>query len=358
MKPLIIKGIDTLEFGLDIKNYLDSIKPLLDKFKIIKEEAQKSGEDQEIVIGDINLTVHATGIRFHAYRLSCNDFFMYFMEKEMKENPPVRVKFLSSYLWSYGFKEAFDKFIEWFEHNFDVSIEGNRISRVDICVDTDEAKFVENDFKDIITKAKKKQRHYASLNDFKYGNKFSGFTVGSGGSISARIYNKSLEVKNSGKVWFHQVWEENGWDDSKDVWRVEFQLRRLILKECNIDSVEQLCKKEERLWSYLTEMWLSLRRHNGENVSRNEIKRKWQLIQNAGVSTRVSPIVRNVVKLGNIERLLDQCVGITLSVSALGNHKSLDDTLKIIKNWTELKLDKKQTTFENEKCRRIRKFMS
>lgn len=39
---LIVKGFDTIEFGLKIENYESSLRPHLDVFKNLKEEAQES----------------------------------------------------------------------------------------------------------------------------------------------------------------------------------------------------------------------------------------------------------------------------------------------------------------------------
>ncbi len=175
---MIIKGIDTLEFGLDIEDYLDSFETYLDTFKKLKEEGQERGLESEIILGDINFKVHRSGIPFYAYRLSCNDFSICFMEKEMYENPPIRVRFMSSYLWSYGYKDAFQFFMEWFKH-FDCIVTGNRISRVDICADSDKIYFAENDIKGIITKARSKTKHYVS-DKYTEGRKFSGFSIGRG----------------------------------------------------------------------------------------------------------------------------------------------------------------------------------
>lgn len=60
-------------------------------------------------------------------------------------------------MWSYGYKEAYNRFIDWFEQAFNVCVQETRISRVDICVDTDEIEFVESDIKSVVTKTRKKR---------------------------------------------------------------------------------------------------------------------------------------------------------------------------------------------------------
>ena len=65
----------------------------------------------------------------------------------------------------------------------------------------------------------------------------------------ARIYNKTIEIPKSGKIWFKDIWKENGWNGEKTVWRIEFQLKRGVLKELQIDLVEDLFEKEDELWA-------------------------------------------------------------------------------------------------------------
>lgn len=355
MKCLILKGLDTLEFGLDIENYLLSIESFLNTFSELKENAQKTGIESEISISDTSITVHRTGIRFYAYSLSCNDFRIFFMEKVMKENPPVKVIFSSAFLWSFGFKGALDKFYEWFSA-FNLKVIGTRLSRVDICIDSDEIKFVQSDLKGIVTHAQFREIHYVD-SQFYQGKKFSGFTFGKG-SLHARIYNKTLEIKKSLKGWFYQIWDEAGWDLKKEIWRVEFQLRREVLKELGINSFEDLMKKENSLWIYLTTKFLVIKSPKGENVTRWPIKRKWVIVQKADFNQEYSPLVRQSVLQGNTERLLDQAAGLLLTIAALNNHDSIEETLSLSNVWSKLKLQQKNTTFTNEIELRRNRFIS
>jgi len=318
---VIIRGIDTLEFGLEIYDYKESMKDYLERFKELKEQGQETCIKQEIMLHGINFTVEKSGAPFYAYRLTCNDFFLYFMEKTMDNNCPIKVKFLASYLWSYGYKVSYTKFIEWF-CKFDLEVLYSKVSRVDICADTDEAEFVISDIKGLTTKAKVKELHY--VDDIYYSGKvFTGFTIGRGNPLLCRIYNKTMEIKKSGKVWFYELWKSKGWDGQKPVWRVEFQMRRELLKEFGINSVEDIFFKEEQAWVYLTWEWLTIRSCSGENVSRWKVKRKWKIVQNAVSNKDVSPLVREKVKEGNIYRLMDQAAGLYTTIGALGNLKSV-----------------------------------
>lgn len=355
MKALILKGIDTLEFGIDVEDYLPTFKKYLDQFKELKEAAQISGVEQTLNIGKVSLTVHRTGIPFYAYKLTCNDFSICFMDKEMKGNSPIFVRLMSNFLWSYGYKQAYDNFLEWFLC-FEPELSGIRLSRSDICVDIDEASFKQCDSKGVVKRARRQIEHFVN-GEYKEGRIFSGFTIGGGGPILARIYNKSLEIKKSQKLWFQDIWRENGWIETKDVWRVEFQIRREALKEFFIHFVNDLFQHEDQLWAYLTREWLSIKQPTKDNVSRWKLKRKWKIVQTAGMNYTPSPLIRDRVKQANLKQLLDQAAGLMLSVAALSDHYSIEDTTQDIQSWAEKSLLKKNTSFLEEKQRRRDRYL-
>ncbi|WP_246314782.1 replication initiation factor domain-containing protein [Paenibacillus foliorum] len=355
LRALLLKGFDTLEFGLDFENYNSSFESFILEFRKLKDFAQMMGIEQSVPLGDMLLTVHRNGQRFYAYKLSCKDFSIAFAESEMKSNSPIFVRFMSSYIWSYGHKKAYDHFMNWFKC-FGVKPISNRLSRADICADTDQFQFIQNDVKGVVTRAKSKTEHFVN-EEYTNGRKFSGFTVGRGNPMMARIYNKSLEIKKSGKTWFNDVWNENDWNSKNEVWRVEFQLRREVLKELTIDNIEQLFKKIDELWVYLTVDWLTIRQPSSDNVSRWKIKRKWKHIQKADLAYEPTPLIRESVKQGNLKQLLDQAAGLMMSVASISDHESITNTSDVIKSWFEVNLLKKNTTFEVEKDRRKTRFL-
>lgn len=186
----------------------------------------------------------------------------------------------------------------------------------------------------------------------------SGFTVGRGNPMLARIYNKSLEIKKSGKTWFHQIWLDNGWDQQSDVWRVEFQLRRQVLKELKIIDFETFLSKQDELWVYLTQQWLTIRNPSNDNVSRWKLKRKWKLIQRTGGDYTATPLIRETIKQGNLARLLDQASGLLLSLAAVGDFESMEITSRLLNNYCDIKLKSKNISFDSEKNKRQNKFLS
>ncbi|WP_411503395.1 replication initiation factor [Brevibacillus centrosporus] len=352
---MILRGFDTIVFGINIENYDSVFRKHLDRFKEMKAIAQETGIEHTVYLNDLSLTVHRTGIRFYQYNLSCNDFIISFAEKELKTNAPITVKFLSSYIWSFGLEGAFSRFSSWLE-SISTSIIGTKVSRADICADTDLVTFKEIDIKGVVTLARKRQKYFVD-GEYAIGREFSGFTIGKGSPLQARVYNKSIEIPTSGKAWFKEIWLANNWCEDKEVWRVEFQMMRNVLKEFSINTVEDLIKKESTLWAYLTQQWLTIRQPSPDKVYRWKLKKKWKTIQEAGNDYNTTPLVREKVLQGSIQSLLDQGAGILLSVAAIGDHESLEDTLQVFKSWAEIALNKKNTSFHSEKERRQKKYL-
>jgi len=353
---LIIRGIDTLEYGLDIEDYEEALRPLLERFKLLKEEGQKYGITKEMELNGVYLTVEKNGMPFYPYRLTCKDFSIGFVDKRNENNPDIKVKMMSGFLWSLKAKQAYETIIDWLS-GLGVKIIRSRISRLDICVDTDKARFVPADIEGFVTRASAKVKHYVS-DEYQEGRYFSGITIGRGKPLLCRIYDKSREIKKSGKVWFYPLWMDSGWDWESTVWRVEFQLRRKALKELGIDSVEDLWSKEESLWSYLTGEWLQLKTPNKDNVSRWPEKRKWTLIRKAQSGYEASPLVRKQVKQGDAKRLLDQGSGILFSLGAVKGCDSIEKALELLRQHGEGKLRKENIDFRAKMSQRRRKYIN
>lgn len=62
-------------------------------------------------------------------------------------------------------------------------------------------------------------------------------------------------------------------------WRVEFQLRRSLLRDLNINTVDDLKSQAGGLWTYLTEQWFSLRLPDDSNTKRRTIHLWWKSVQ-------------------------------------------------------------------------------
>lgn len=122
------------------------------------------------------------------------------------------------------------------------------------------------------------------LETFYYGAKSS--------PIQLRIYDKALEVQKKGtKFWFLDVWQLA---ECKGVWRVEFQLRRSLLKSFSINTVPELISGLNGLWTHLTHDWFSLRLLDDTNTTRRTVHPWWQDVQScADRFGTFRPLIRN-----------------------------------------------------------------
>ncbi len=167
--------------------------------------------------------------------------------------------------------------------------DGPNTSRVDLCVDflTEHPleKIIDMDW---VTKAKDMDRYTVQ-------RKFSGWVIGRG-RISARLYNKTLEMEKKSRPYLEDLWRESGWDGKQSVWRLEFQIRRDCLRELGIISFDSLMQNLSGLWKYSTQDWLrlSVPNHNDKTQTRWPTAPVWESLQNANWAgneklTRIKP---------------------------------------------------------------------
>lgn len=90
------------------------------------------------------------------------------------------------------------------------------------------------------------------------GQHHTGITIGMGGHIGFRLYNKTREVRNRYVPYLYELWDKQGWDGSRPVWRAEFEVKHEALKEFSLTGLPELVKNCPSLWRYLTTQWLRL----------------------------------------------------------------------------------------------------
>ena len=133
------------------------------------------------------------------------------------------------------------------------------------------------------------------------GDTFTGFTFGSRKTVSARIYDKRLQLRTqvpekaaAEESW----WKAGGWDGSADVARVEFEFRGEALDELGIRHAvrgdvggaahaEKFAAGLDGLWAYATQLWLRLERR-GEGA----VQPRWRAVQGATFERAAAPTVR------------------------------------------------------------------
>lgn len=97
---------------------------------------------------------------------------------------------------------------------------------------------------------------------------FTGWSIGMGGIIGGRLYNKIQEIMHSGKTWAMNLWLPMGWKPGEEVWRLEFEFKREFLKVRGLSSLDSVLANLNGLWSYATTEWLRLTVPNESDSTR------------------------------------------------------------------------------------------
>lgn len=106
-----------------------------------------------------------------------------------------------------------------------------KVSRIDLFVDFASSVDMESWTRSAwVTKA-------SSVSQYAQDQSFTGWLVGAGSALMARLYNKQIEIKKSGKQYLEPLWRESGWDSVEPVWRLEFQFKREVLDQLSLSSL-------------------------------------------------------------------------------------------------------------------------
>lgn len=333
--------IDWLSLTLDLENYDNNLKPILAQLEDLKVEAieirnrnikslqhkskeaesynQSEGPSNKAIakIGGELFEVKPTGTASYAYILQ-NDLMelRFAMARSRNENTyPIYVHFKSEFLWHSGPEYCWAWFSEWVTDNF-AAITNNKINRVDLCCHTD--KFL--DLSPDLFKG-----HYIGDKVYRTNRILSGIEFGSRRTqtMHARIYNKSLEIRNSGKEWFRKIWNDHNLN-CENVWNVEFEFNRNFFRSLSLDSgkkvetCEDLFNSLKPLWEYSTSGWLVMILDDSSRRERATIDPIWLEIQEAFSIFKGSGMVsRATQKDFKLENLIRTGFGYLTSYAAL-----------------------------------------
>jgi hypothetical protein len=272
----LVTGVDSLDLGfyVDWRNW-NGLEHALD-------EGKKSAERTEGVAWRparvVDCLILPGGKQpMYAFHLQTVDFHVFIArrEKHSSKYPNVYVSLLARSLWTRGVEPAVARVVAFLEALGGMVVR-SQVSRCDFCADFQIPEGISFDFlREHRVSRSPEQRPYLN------GERLETYYVGSGqGCVQARIYDKALEVLQAGeKLWFADIWKLT---EIRDVWRVEFQLRREALKQLGIETLANLVERAGGAWAYLTDSWLSFRVNDNENVSRRTPHLWWSAVQEVG----------------------------------------------------------------------------
>jgi len=195
------------------------------------------------------------------------------------------------------------------------------VSRVDLCMDT-QGWDPTPEMRDLFVTRASHRRVYeddGKMTALQFGKRGTG--------LHCRIYCKSLEVAAKGSVWWHDLWGDR-WVPIQPVWRIEFEVRREVLAQLGIDTLDELFAKVGGIWGYLT-TWLSLRVPTAdETPSRWPVDPVWEAISQASLRSGAAGLVRTygVKRQAARRRIIVGMRGYISSYGALIDESEIDPT--------------------------------
>lgn len=264
------------------------------RLKFLKSLAQSITRDNSHLAqwecGEHIFQVHDRGRSIFAFILSDPWFRLELSSLAAVAAPLAYCKLASEALTFEGPKAVEKELRTIIEALGDPEDEAN-VSRADLCVDfvtdTDIGTLKETDW---VSRARNFSQHSVA-------RQFSGWSVGQGGNLSCRLYNKTLEIEKSGKTYMFDIWRDMGWDGEQTVWRLEFQFRRESLRELQVKTFSQFLEQLGGLWRYASGQWLRLTipSETDATQSRWPLHPMWETLTQAdwgvesGVSRRSPP---------------------------------------------------------------------
>lgn len=275
-----------LKFGVDslYVSYQGNIHPYIDQqLSELKKQAQadRQGEQAkaQFSIGNHLFEVKDKGSSMFRYVLEDNAFRIQ-LSRPNKSVPMAYVKISSEYLTHKLPADAEKHLYELLSQLGDIESVAH-VSRIDLFVDFVSFQNMEAWPREAwVTRA-------SSVNAYSVDNRFTGWAIGLGGVIAARLYDKLYEIIKSNKGYLIPLWQSAGWKEGEPIWRLEFEFKRDFLKQKGLITLSEILSNLNGLWSYATTEWLKLTLPNPDDQTRARwpIHPMWQALSSVDWET-------------------------------------------------------------------------
>jgi hypothetical protein len=275
-----------LRFGVDslYLSYQGDLFPNIDqKLSKLKKIAQSDRQAQQakaqLKIGDHLFEVKDKGTSMFSYILEDNAFRIQ-LSRPSKFVPMAYVKISSEYL-THKLPADAEKDLYQILNQLGSVHASAHVSRIDLFVDFVSFQDMEAWTREAwVTRA-------SSVNAYSIDGRFTGWAIGMGGVIAARLYDKIFELVKSNKGYLIPLWELAGRLDGEPVWRLEFEFKRDFLSQKGLVTLNEVLANLNGLWSYATTEWLKLTIPNPDDATRSRwpIHPMWQILSSVDWET-------------------------------------------------------------------------
>jgi hypothetical protein len=285
--------VHVLSFGIDTI-YLNFLGELPENLLLLlpgaKEDAQNSPIREDLsplppFLGR-NLLMQPKGAHHYDYLVTSDDLTIKLKEPSKGlPLPPMVVRISSACLWRLGGGgwPAIDAVLAWarevFPNGYDV-----RVSNFHQCADVQGWVPVLADLGGIVKRADTIEIYDADgekVDDdglsytLAKGDVIQGVSAGRSNRLRASVYDKTKELKKSGKEWFRDIWAQHaGYNPDLPVWRVEYQYGREFLHKQQIETVEDLRVHQDALFRHAL-AWFAWRDRQLNDLAHPQ---RWPLI--------------------------------------------------------------------------------
>jgi hypothetical protein len=262
----LLSGVDTIECAYYLRPGEDC-KLDFDALRAQKELLRQSSRPEEGVVnlGGIDFLMSPNGTRSgYPFLITNQHCAIQFGEFN---DPSFFVTYRSFALWTRGAEQVHREFLAWAASLGLVVVRPEGLSRCDFAFDF-HLPVVDFDEDSFVTTAEKDSQH-------RKNGKVQTFTFGRG-DLVLRVYNKSDEVEEaSAKYWLHLFWQ----GETENIWRVEWQVRKEILKRFGLRTFQDLFDGYGDVLRYLVSEQTSLRvKTEDSNRSRWPLHPLWTLL--------------------------------------------------------------------------------
>lgn len=315
-------GIDSLYLSFGGELFSAQEKRLVELKKLAQADHIKDQAFAQIVLAGHVFEVKDKGAKFFPYILEDNTFRIQLSKASSKSMPMAYVKISSEYLTHQPVEVIVDDLRAVL--NLLGSIDYMpKVSRIDLFVDFVSSYSMESwDRHAWVTRAQ-------TINQYAVGGEFSGWSIGTGSeTMMGRLYNKLLEIIVSGKAYLISLWQEAGWNPETDgqVWRLEFEFKRDILSQFDLQPLNLALSNLNGLWSYATTEWLKLAlpTEGDSNRSRWPVHPLWLSLSSIDFETDGGPLSRKFSpeRMPSDRRLFDH--GFSVLSSFMAREKITD----------------------------------
>lgn len=298
-------GIDSLYFFFESnENYDDlylDIKDQIENAKadLLRNEIIADNNCIFVRIKDINLQYLGNKEGFYWLRDENHIFRIGFKDKNKNNGlHNIRVQLEGNGIYTFGINSIIKflekRILEGYITNY------TPISRADLnCFVQYDLGFIDK------TMFSTRKRKYSTINEIGTANETQTIYVGKP-PFKLRIYNKSLEMKNSKKFdVMREYFLNNGFDLEKTIFNIEFEMHRLYLRTFEIDDIKDLFPNVEVLFKNAMD---EIRLIDKDSVSKEKLEHNkyeaethtiWKQIKS---SYKIGNFLQNSIPLERIKR--------------------------------------------------------